>query len=225
MALVNTLLGTVQSTMLFPGQINYRPLRDILFRSSESLSNGSVVASFHPTDASPTLASPPLSGISKILFLSDEGDAVVGNPFQSHENYFVPDSVTPVRHTVTTRHPVFPDLDLPDASIRQAKSIDPAQFQRHRQTVSVNEERWAWPSKSNTDLEQQEQEKQKQGRQLNAKQQLDVPLTVKKIVPKPYRNLAKISSCPKLLHDLNITCELPIQTSEPVVSCLKVIQI
>jgi len=66
----------------------------------------------------------------------------------------------------------------------------------------VEEERWRWPSKSS--------EGRREGRQLRPED-----LQVTRSVPKPYRVHTKESSCPKLLHDVSISCKVPVHLREP----------
>ena len=48
------------------------------------------------------------------------------------------------------------------------------------------------------------------------------PLIIKKSVPKPYRILSHVSSCPKLFHDLSLSCQMTQQQQQgqPLVSWL-----
>lgn len=198
----------VLSNVFFPAEtseelVHYRSLKDILFRSQAEDAARSIdspiVASFRPSNPSPTLASPPQNGVgvSKIRFL------------EAHE-YFVPnfsqhaDFIAPAAFAQTEgRRPNRPHSDVNQRTVATNNSSFGV-------TV-VNEpvqDRWPWPYSKSVNI----QSRKKLAKPTN--------LIVKKSVAKPYRLLTRTSSCPKLLHDLTVTCSLPKQQEplQPVVS-------
>ena len=221
------LFQSATSNVFFPVETNhedlvhYRSLKDILFRSqseaeetAHSIASPVVLAGFRPANPSPTLASPPHTGVgvSKIRFL--EAD-----------EFFIPSLFPPITHPEFL--PPAPTIQTegrranaqnsaavdPTALVRQAKSANSSAVDDISVADSV-QDRWPWPYSKPI---KQQSAANVQTRQL----QKPVPnLVVKKSVAKPYRLLTRTSTCPKLLHDLTITCAFPNQQplSQPVVS-------
>ena len=209
------LFGPVSPNVFFPVEtsqeaVHYRSLKDVLFRPHSGelglFNESPVVASFRPSDPSPTLASSPQTGVgvSKIRFLEAD-EFFVPSLFQASHPRFFPVS----RHTEgRSVSPLSSDVDS-TTLVRQAKS---APLNTSAEAVPVAEasvlQRWPWPySRPN------KQPTNPQSRQL----QQAPALTIKKSVAKPYRLLTRKSSCPKLLHDLTISCTLPKQLSSQLV--------
>lgn len=209
--------------VFFPSQpsvssIQYRSLRDILFQSESAEIEASdlpvVLASFHPDDPSPTLASPPIASkdgeVSQIRFL--DSDALsIPEYFDDDENYG--EEITPT--ALYQEGEEEEDLDveiIPPVLVRQSTS-----------KTTEEKDRWSWPSTTKAI------EESYQSRSLGSVADNKAPLSliVKKTVAKPYRLLPRTASCPKLLHDLNITCSLPTQLAkkQPVVRYLSSIKI
>lgn len=198
------LFHSAKSNIFFPVEtiqesVHYRSLRDILFRSqTEAIAfpvDSSVIASFRPADPSPTLASPPGVGVSKIRFL--ESDAFFGPPLYHPNPEFSSAALVQSegrRPNVPSvaRQPKSAAIDLPTTAVSTAGE-------------PVEDERWPWPYSKPS-----QQSVTPQSRQIH---KLTSPLVVKKSVAKPYRLLSRTSTCPKLLHDLTITCSLPKQQS------------
>ena len=158
----------------------------------------STVHSFHPRDPSPTLASAPF-GISQVRFL--ESDALEIQPVSPHSSN-VETQPIPLQASVLAKV--------------SARSVD-AQFVTGNNAAVLqgnqDQDRWPWPSIQTN--------RQTSGRQLKPQQQQPIELsnnikpqasiTVSKSVPKPYRIISRVSSCPKLNHDLVVSCQVPQQ--------------
>lgn len=214
-------IPSTKCTVFFPVEtneesVNYRSLRDILFRTHSAFTaESSVVTSFRPTDPSPTLASPVEQiRIPTTRFLDE--DALYGPPFyQSRSNLGSPaSSLISSDESRNSNIPNLPELIQSQTHVRQSKH---AAVDETIPTISTTDDaaaqddRWPWPYSKST-----QQFINPQGRNI----QTLSPLKVKKDVAKPYRLLARTSSCPKLLHDLTVTCSLPEEqlSSDPVVS-------
>lgn len=214
--LLSVLFHPAKPNIFFPVEtiqesVHYRSLRDILFRSqTEAIAfpvDSSVIASFQPADPSPTLASPPGVGVSKIRFL--ESDAFFGPPLY-HPNTN-PEFISPALVQAEGRRPNVPSAVAvnPVAVARQPKSaaVDISTTTAPTSGEPVEDDRWPWPYSKPS-----KQPVTPQSRQIH---KLTSPLVVKKSVAKPYRLLSRTSTCPKLLHDLTITCSLPKQQFPP----------
>nr|CAH0104790.1 unnamed protein product [Daphnia galeata] len=208
--ILTVLFHSVTPNVFFPVETNidlvhYRSLKDILFRSqSEDIIAHSiespVVASFRPANPSPTLASSPQNavGVSKIRFL--EADAFLVPNFSpvSHSEV-IPSAIIQTEG----RRATLPNSDFDHTTV--VRQVNNAEIKESANSATANpvQDRWPWPySKSIS-----KQSVNPQSRQL----QQPSTLIVKKSVAKPYRLLTRTSSCPKLLHDLTITCSLPKQ--------------
>lgn len=208
--ILTVLFHSVTPNVFFPVETNidlvhYRSLKDILFRSqSEDIITHSiespVVASFRPANPSPTLASSPQNavGVSKIRFL--EADAFLVPNFSpvSHSEV-IPSAIIQTEG----RRATLPNSDFDHTTV--VRQVNNAEIKESANSATANpvQDRWPWPySKSIS-----KQSVNPQSRQL----QQPSTLIVKKSVAKPYRLLTRTSSCPKLLHDLTITCSLPKQ--------------
>ena len=214
--ILTVLFHSVMSNVFFPVEtsrdlVQYRSLKDILFRSqSEDIAHSiesPIVASFRPTNPSPTLASPQNGvGVSKIRFL-DADAFFVPNFSPVPHSEFIPPTVSQTEG----RRANLPNSNLDHITVvRQAKSTE---INESAVGVSVTgnpvQDRWPWPYSKSI----------KQAADIQSRQQSS-SLVVKKSVAKPYRLLTRTSSCPKLLHDLTITCSWPKQQQllQPVVN-------
>lgn len=210
---------SVTSNVFFPVESNrdlvhYRSLKDILFRSqSEDIAHSiesPVVASFRPDNPSPTLASSPQNGVgvSKIRFLDADAFLVPNFSPVSHSE-FIPPAITQTEG----RRANLPSSNFDHTTVvRQAKNTEINESAiDHSVTANPVQDRWPWPYSKSI-----KQAVNTQSRQI----QQQSTLVVKKSVAKPYRLLTRTSSCPKLLHDLTITCSLPKQQQlqKPVVN-------
>ncbi|KZS10615.1 Uncharacterized protein APZ42_024924 [Daphnia magna] len=208
---LTVLSNFVTSNVFFPAETNeelahYRSLKDILFRSQTEDTARSiespVVASFRPSNPSPTLASSPQNGASVSKIRSLETDAFFVPNFSQHSHAdFIPSTAfaqtegrRPNRlHSVADYRTVLTQAAINESTVDVRVAEDPSQ------------DRWPWPYSKSV-----KQTVSIQSRQL-AK---PTTLIVKKSVAKPYRLLTRTSSCPKLLHDLTVTCSLPKQQQE-----------
>lgn len=145
----------------------------------QSQSDQQFISSFHPDTPSPTHASPPIR--SRIRFIDQDDFAPSANPFQSQESYF------PVSAPAVRRPRILSDFLETSASEPNAGYLS--------QSEDIDEDRWRWPSRR----------EQRQSPEFVGLQSLEVHRSV----PKSYRFHSKESSCPKLLHDLSISCQLP----------------
>jgi len=200
--------------VFFPSQpsvssIQYRSLRDLLFQSESAEIEASdlpvVLASFHPDDPSPTLASPQIASkdgeVSPIRFL--DSDAL------SIPDYFDENDGEDINPTALYQEGEEEELDveiIPPVLVRQSAS-----------KTTEEQDRWSWPSTTKAAIEESYQSRALGSAAADNKASLS--LVVRKTVAKPYRLLPRTASCPKLLHDLNITCSLPTQLikKQPVV--------
>lgn len=220
--IASVLIPSVAPNVFFPVEtsrdlVQYRSLKDILFRSQSEDNDqqhsiqSPVVASFRPANPSPTLASSPHSGasvgVSKIRFL-DADEFFVPNFSPVPHSEFIPPAaqtegrranlpiLNPDHITTVVRQAKSPEIN--DSAIGTSVTGSPAQ------------DRWPWPYSKPI----------KQAVNIQSRQQQSPSLIVKKSVAKPYRLLTRTSSCPKLLHDLTITCSWPKQQQlqRPVVN-------
>jgi len=116
---------------------------------------------------------------SRIRFVDQDEIPQSRNPFQAQESYI------PVRGAR-----ILADY-LSSASEVNTEFSTPFE--------DLIEDHWRWPSRPDGRREQ------RQSPEFIGLQSLEVHRSV----PKPYRIHSKDSSCPKLLHDLSISCQLP----------------
>ncbi|XP_057376932.1 uncharacterized protein LOC130698168 [Daphnia carinata] len=205
---LTVLSNSVTSNVFFPAEtseelVHYRSLKDILFRSQAEDTARSiespVVASFRPSNPSPTLASSPQNGVgvSRIRFLETDAFFVPNFPEHSHADFIS----SPAFAQTEGRRPnrFHSDVDARTVLTRAAANESTIDV---RVVEDPGQDRWPWPYSKSV-----KQTVNVQSRQL-AK---PTTLVVKKSVAKPYRLLTRTSSCPKLLHDLTVTCSLPKQ--------------
>ncbi len=216
------LFQSATANVFFPVETNredlvqYRSLKDILFRSQSAEETAHsiespVVASFRPANPSPTLASSPHIGVgvSKIRFLEADEFFVPSLFPLSQPDFFPP--VTTI-HTEGRRANSQNSAVDSTTLVRQAKSAAINASTIAATVADSAQDRWPWPYSKPI----KQQSVDVQSRQL----QKPPTLIVKKSVAKPYRLLTRTSTCPKLLHDLSITCSFPNQQLllHPVVS-------
>ena len=155
----------------------------LVLHPSYGQSDQSVISSFHPDTPSPTRASPPLR--SGVRFIDQDATPQSANPFQEQESYFAVSAPTGRRTRILA--------DYIDSSASEINT------EFSSQSDDIVEDRWRWPSRPDGRREQ------RQSPEFAGLQSLDVHRSVLK----PYRIHSKESSCPKLLHDLSISCQLP----------------
>lgn len=188
---------------------HFRPSTPDLYRQEIETKN---IPFSNPLFSANPLLTPRIITVSQVRFV-DSDDPATTRPRESVQ---IRNNKNPA---LETEAPIL-RTDLPatisdsPAGSRQQKSIGstskPAS-QANQQSV----DRWPWPTSSLVEL---------QGRQLIAKSENvaksdSTAMVIRKSVPRPYRILTKVSSCPKLLHDLTISCQLPAfqHSGQPIV--------
>jgi hypothetical protein len=194
-------------------QGDFRPSIPVFALPDSVRQDRAIVQSFNPQNPSPTLAAVEPFGVSQVRFI--ESDALIPNPIVDKEA----EQSAPATQTVP--------VDGLETSPRFLSGALPV-IQAVPDSSPKLEDRWPWPSSSPV---------APQSNRLNGGRQLSRPelaeatqdvaasdekLIIKKSVPKPYRILTQVSSCPKLFHDLSISCQMSHQQQQgqPVVSTL-----